>query len=503
MGNGSILVAALNQENDTACDPEYRPLRRNTLHKGGYIMDNRVALDTKIEDLSKIIREGEGYNIEFKRSPDKSLAIETCAFSNASGGRIFIGVDDHGRIVGTDTGNNARSRIQDTINNVVPRPDTSLDICGKVIIVTVQEGTKKPYACSDGFYIRIGPNSQKLSTEEIFDFLQSEGIIRYDTIVRNNYPVDENFSVAAYEKFIRKAEIDSALPREHVLQSLNCAGRNNKNELVYTNAGALFFRDNNKDNHFSYAKVACVLFKGLDKYKVLDAKFFNGGMLDNIDDAMAFLKKHLNLRYEFGGGVQRKEILELPEDALREAVINAVCHRNYFEEGANVQIEIFDDRVEITNPGGLPKGMTLDKLGEKSVARNLIIAELLCRADYIEKLGTGVKKMREDMAEIGLDPPIFESTYFFTAIFKRPLPYVREALDDVAIDPSNLSEKESEIYALICVGEVNTTVKISERTGIPERTVRRTVSKLVEEGYIKRAGGKKTGKLVPAQKMKK
>lgn len=106
---------------------------------------------------------------------------------------------------------------------------------------------------------------------------------------------------------------------------------------------------------------------------------------------MPYLKQHLKVRYEFDGSPARKEIPEIPYEALREAVINAVIHRDYFEKGVNVMIEIFDDRVEITSPGGLPKGLKVEDFGKVSLLRNPNIANLMQRIEYIEKMGSGCK----------------------------------------------------------------------------------------------------------------
>ena len=104
---------------------------------------------------------------------------------------------------------------------------------------------------------------------------------------------------------------------------------------------------------------------------------------------MLFLKQHIAVRYEFDGSPKRIEIPEIPFEALREAVINAVCHRDYFEKGANAMVEIFDDRVEISSPGGLVKGLDKKNFGKKSILRNANIASLFHRMGYIEKMGTG------------------------------------------------------------------------------------------------------------------
>lgn len=110
--------------------------------------------------------------------------------------------------------------------------------------------------------------------------------------------------------------------------------------------------------------------------------------------------------------------------ALREAIINAVMHRDWFMEGANVFVEIYTDRIEISSPGGLPKGMKLSDLGHKSVRRNALIADLLHRIDFIEKAGTGIKRIRDEARAQGCPEPVFEETGFVTATF-FPNPEVR------------------------------------------------------------------------------
>ena len=115
---------------------------------------------------------------------------------------------------------------------------------------------------------------------------------------------------------------------------------------------------------------------------------------------------------------------EYPMRAVREAITNAVMHRDWFIEGANVFVEIYTDRIEVVSPGGLPKGMTLADLGRKSVRRNALIADLLHRIAFIEKAGTGIKRIRDEVREQGCPEPEFEVNGFFTAIF-RPNPEVR------------------------------------------------------------------------------
>jgi ATP-dependent DNA helicase RecG len=368
-------------------------------------------------NLEAIISEGESYKIEFKESPDKSLPSEVCAFANASGGRIFIGVDDDNNIVGTDVSNAARSRVQDTINKVEPHLSVKVDILGSIIVLSVPEGTQKPYSCPAGFYLRSGSNTQKLDRDSIIEFLQNEGRVRYDEIVREDLPINERFNEAAYKRYIKTAKISEVLDRDVIMKNLNCAGQVGEKQY-FTNTGALFFRINDEDVVYRHAGVVCALYKGTDKAYILDAKELNGDLVSNVDDAMVFLKKHLRISYRIES-LRRENILELPEDALREAVVNAVCHRDYFEKGARVMVEIFDDRVEIVSPGGICKGITSENFGTVSITRNSIIASMFFRIDYIEQMGTGIRRMRNATREANVPEPEFEFTGFFKVTFKR------------------------------------------------------------------------------------
>lgn len=139
----------------------------------------------------------------------------------------------------------------------------------------------------------------------------------------------------------------------------------------------------------------------------------------------SFIERNTRLAYRIET-LRRQNIPEYPMKALREAITNALMHRDWFIEGANVFVEIYSDRIEVVSPGGLPKGMTLADLGRKSVRRNALIADLLHRIGFIEKAGTGVKRIRDEAREGGYPEPVWEANGFTTAIF-RPNPDVRAA----------------------------------------------------------------------------
>ncbi len=175
---------------------------------------------------------------------------------------------------------------------------------------------------------------------------------------------------------------------------------------------------------FNQAYVTCLLFKGTSKVHVLDRKDFAGGIVADIEDSLRFIERNTRTAYRIEK-LQREDIPEYPMSALREAITNAVMHRDWFIEGANVFVEIFSDRIEVSSPGGLPKGMLLKDLGHKSIRRNALIADLLHRIAFIEKAGTGILRMRDGARAEGYPEPEFSETGFFSVVF-RPIPAVSE-----------------------------------------------------------------------------
>ena len=152
---------------------------------------------------------------------------------------------------------------------------------------------------------------------------------------------------------------------------------------------------------------------------MLDRKDFDGGIVADIEDSLRFIERNTRTAYRIEK-LQREEIPEYPMDALREAVTNAVMHRDWFIDGANVFVEIFSDRIEVSSPGGLPKGMLMKDLGHKSIRRNALIADLLHRIAFIEKAGTGILRMRDGARAEGYPEPEFSETGFFSVVF-RPI----------------------------------------------------------------------------------
>ena len=450
----------------------------------GFSIHFRKNMNKK--ELQLVLEEGEGYRIEFKESLS-DIERELVAFANSSGGRIFLGITDTKEIKGAYITNKLKSQIQDIANNCQPAVRVSFEEYKNILVVNIKEGEDKPYKCSSGFYTRVGPNSQKLSRNEIIEFFKSEGKIRFDELINLKFYYNTHFDSQKFGRFLRLAGISNILDIPATLINLGVAEKQ-EGKIIFNNTGILFFAKNLRDIYF-HTTVTCALFKGKEKVDVLDRKDFNEDIVSNIDDAMNFLKKHIPVRYEMTGMPRRREVPEIPFDALREAIINAVVHRDYFEKGANVMVEMFDDRIEISNPGGLVKGLRPQDFGKKSVLRNPNIADLLHRIEYIEKMGTGISKIRNLAAEAGLQPPKFEFGTFFTVTFLRPgTKEISEGL------PQKTTQKTTQkLLELIKENPAITQKELAEIIGISEDGVTYHITKFRKDGILKRIGPDKGG----------
>jgi ATP-dependent DNA helicase RecG len=175
------------------------------------------------------------------------------------------------------------------------------------------------------------------------EFFQSEGKIRYGELSNLKFDFENHFDIKKFDKFLRLAGISRVMDTADILVNLGTAERQ-EGKLIFNNTGVIFFAKSLQEIYYHTA-VTCALYKGIEKVNVLDRKDFNEDIVSNIDSAMNFLKQYIPVRYEMTGEPRREEIPEIPYGALREAIINAVAHRDYFEKGSNFMVEMFDDRI--------------------------------------------------------------------------------------------------------------------------------------------------------------
>jgi ATP-dependent DNA helicase RecG len=442
--------------------------------------------DMTQEALEAVVQAGESYHAEFKRNVSSDISKEIVAFANSSGGRIFIGIDDDGTIPGIAVTNELKARVQSMARDCDPSINVVLETFNNILIIHVPEGTNKPYRCANGFYIRSGAGCAKLSTQEIIEFIKSEGKLRFEELITPSAVYPTALDESAASRYFRLAGISGVIGMEELLKNLGVLDKDRNGEVL-NNAGIPFFA---KDpaRILPHCVVTCLLYKGNSKVHILDRKSFEFDLLRNIDETLLFIERHLNLAYEIREA-RRKEILEIPEFVLREAIVNAVAHRDYFERGANVQVDIFDNRIEISNPGGLPKGLKPENFGKHSVARNSLVAALLHRCNYIEKAGTGVQRMRDGMKDAGLLEPTFEFSGFFTVILRR-FNLNKDVMQEFSLN-NKRAERIVTILRQLVVHQSLDIERIGAELATSARTIRNDVELLIIKGWVEPSGSTK------------
>lgn len=435
------------------------------------------------DELNLILQEGEGYTIEFKENINSDLSKELVAFANASGGRVLIGIRDDKTISGLNIDNNLKSRVQDTARNCDPSVQITLESFQNILIVHVAEGNSKPYRATDGFYLRVGPNSQKLETREIIDFIQSEGRIKFDELLNKDCDFNTQFVKTLLANFLKLADITKTTDDNSTLQNLSVIEKVS-DTVVFRNAGVLFFSENSSQ-FIPQSVIVCARYEGNEKVNILDRKEFGSDIISNIENAINFVKLHLKVKIIIENN-RREEVPEIPVVALREAIVNAIAHRDYFEKGANIMIEVFNDKIVFTNPGGLPKGFPEADFGKISLSRNPTIASLLLRSKYIEKMGTGINRIKKSFQDYNLPEPIFKYDTFFTVIFKRK-DLLFAFRNKYKIDEPQSKRMIDVLYKLYKRNKIDVNI-ISKEHLVTDRTIRTDLEKLSELELIKPQG---------------
>ena len=365
-------------------------------------------------NMAETIKVGESETTEFKTSlAEWRDVVETIsAFSNKNGGTIFIGVGDNCGIIGVDTGKNTievlANQIKQNVDPVVYPLIHVEDMDGKqVIVVDVAEHEQKPVFAFGRAVIRVGKSNQKLGSEGIRNLAINTSKVYWDgraCVDADLEDIDEKkirwfLRVAKYE---RRLELDPDTPVRESLEKLDLL-----RDGIPTNAAILLFgRD--PQRFFGHSEIRCARFKGTKPLEFIDMKVFGGNLIDQREDAVEFVKEHIKLHAKIVG-LERVETWEYPIDAIREAITNAICHRDY-EECANVQVRIFDDRIEIWGCGSLPEPLTVDDLKQshRSILRNPLIGKCLFLIKFIEHWGTGTNRIIDACVNHGLPEPIFE-----------------------------------------------------------------------------------------------
>lgn len=253
------------------------------------------------KELESLIQQGEGYNLEFKQSmPLKAsdLAEEICAFANAAGGTLLIGVDDKGKIVGASLDNTSLSRLQNILNSIEPHFPVRVEeiqIESKTIIsIECESGNEKPYTVSGAIIVRNGPNSEKItSAQRMRDFFQKSDRIFFDEVASKNFKYPEDFDEMFFKEFATAARISKTLDTKTTLENLKLFA-----DGKYFKTDAVLFFGKEPKNFFEWATTRCVLFKGLHKTHIIDDKIFDGNLVNQYNEALKYIYSKLQVEYQ-------------------------------------------------------------------------------------------------------------------------------------------------------------------------------------------------------------
>lgn len=357
--------------------------------------------------LRETINNGENSYVEFKRYPTKpeGFAKELVAFSNFKGGAIFLGISDEGEIIGVDNPD-IEEWIMNVVSNriepsIIPSYQELKIDSKKVVVIEVDMGLSKPYAVKKGdnrtFYVRVGSTSRLADRELLRRLFQSSNLFHGEILPVNktSFSNVELLTVKTYFQDFRKFEIP---PLDHDAEWIKLLINNEymvETELgnkVLTVAGCVLFAENPR-KHLSQAGISGAAYKGLEKdYDTyerveIDSPVSPKGL---IKETMLFFQRYLS-KEELKENMQRKRIWVIPQEVLRETLLNAIAHRDYTSL-ANIEVSIFKDRVEVVSPGSLPNTVTVERMMDGCrVPRNQMIIQTLKDYGLVEHMGMGVR----------------------------------------------------------------------------------------------------------------
>jgi ATP-dependent DNA helicase RecG len=453
------------------------------------------------QTLRQLIAGGETSTIEFKSSAARpvDVAERMCGMANnRTGGMIIFGIEDATRaIIGIRDPSltiDVIFRASRMIKPAVSLSDTSaqiwiLDGC-TLITAKIPPNSGRLYQYNGACFVRRGTNTVPLTVDEIDAFLKANHAARWEDEICPRATLDDIDMVALERHLGYRAEETRARQRysssAELLLGLQAAAHDpNTGDVRPTQAGMLMF-GYDPQLHLPQSELVCVKYadtQGVRTY--IDRKNFSGRLPELTDKASRFIKQYVRV----GGtirGFYRVDEPEYPDGALREAIVNAVVHRDYHRAGETVRVFMYTDRVEIRSPGGLMPGVSLDELVAMqvtSIPRNPLLAGYLRDIPgYMERIGSGIRFMVREMQALGLPEPEFNIHYDFVVTFRNGLS---------AMTPEVLGQRSLQALEMVRVRGSISTSEYCAATGLPERTGLRDLQALVSMGLLVVRGKKR------------
>ncbi len=366
-----------------------------------------------------------------------------------------------------------------------------------VIVISVEAGKNRPYYLKskgkeNGTYIRIAGTSRQAFPEKIKELEMEGARISWDELTCVGYPVSEEATEKLchdIENFRKKAGMTEHPVKKEQLINWKIL-KLGEGKLLATNAYALLTSD-----YFPFSKTQCAVFKGTDRAVFLDKREFTGPIYLQIEEAVDFVLRNIRLGATIDGLV-RKEKFELPPEAIREMIINAHCHRNLRDESC-IQVAVYDDRLEVTSPGGLYNGLTYEEImSGHSKIRNKGIANIFSQMGLVEAWGSGINRIFNAAKEYGLPKPEFMEldNMFRVELFRNSLPMV-QSIGEASEKFKNpeLNETQGKILKLLWENNQLSAAKLAEKIGVASRNIESNIKKLKEDGFLIRHGSPKSG----------
>ncbi len=433
--------------------------------------------------------EEESSLLEFKREfPKNDQIIKTAiGFANQNGGRLVIGVADDRNVVGIpeESVQELMEKIQHSIYEschpiLIPSIYSRRFEDKLVLVVDVSKGNNKPYfkkseGVANGTYIRLGIVTAKATPEMIQELqFQSRGITQ--DVLPIYQATNEDLNFDAIMRFLRTKQfpIQVEEPTVEILKSYHLIVE--EHSRIYPTVGGILLFGKNPQHFLTEAFVICSHFKGISGRDMIATRDCTSTLFDQYRSSTAFVEEQLNRSFVIKGG-KREESLEMPVNAIREAILNVIVHRNYRIPGP-IKIAIYQDRLELFSPGVFPGPIRIRDL-ELGITyiRNPVICRVFREAGYIEKLGSGF-------------PTIFSS--FKEANMRQPHIFEREEAIKIVLprgkDTSSSTTDELKIMNLFTSKEQITINEIAASLGVSRTTAWRILQPLVREGLIARQG---------------
>ena len=443
-------------------------------------------------ELLEHIALGESQTLEFKTSFDKASIESLVAFANAQGGTVLLGVTNsavvQGVTLGKETLNEWLGQIKSaTSPSLIPDLEAH-PLNGKTVVsIQVAEFPVKPVSTRGRYYKRVVSSNHALSLNEIADLYLQSLQISWDAHVAPQARLAD-LSSAKIKRFIQgindsgRFALEVGAPQA-ALEKLNYIVKGQP-----TWAAMLLFAAEPLRHHIHIGR-----FK--TPSMIIDDRQFTDTLFEAVDQAMKFIVSHISVAFEFDGSIQRKERFAYPLPALREALLNAVVHRDY-TDGSDIQIKIFDDSITFFNPGKLYGGLRLQDINTdnyQSRLRNKLVAEAFYLTNNIEKYGSGfirIRKALQDYPEVHFD--IQEIGGGILLSFKRG--------GGVSGGVSGGVNPESvHLLQLIQSQPGLKTTELVNQTGKPQRTVERWLKQLKDSQLVEFRGAPKTGGYYPTK----